>query len=351
MKKVMGLLCLIFLVCILTFPIYGDYIKVSRSANIYADPDKNTTVLERASDGDKLSLIYEGTQINGYYPVITSTGRSGWIYRTLVRRYRGIIPKKAPEFKPANPLADTTLHLTSEQKSHAVQHLRLGKPQAVYERAREGYVLAQDARLKIPVWVQYELNSEDIRGPADRSDDFRPDTSIPYGARAELSDYRGSGFDRGHMAPAADMKRSQKVMSESFLLSNMAPQVGIGFNRHIWAELEAAVRGWVEQRGQLTIIIGPVFAVQENQVKYGVIGDNHVAVPSHFYKIIADTSNPEKVEALAFMLPNETLPGRHYSEFLISIDEIEKATGLDFLSALSSDVQESVESQKAAQVW
>lgn len=111
-------------------------------------------------------------------------------------------------------------------------------------------------------------------------------------------------------------------MSENFLLSNMSPQVGIGFNRHIWKNLEEAVRGWVEQRGTLTIITDPVFAVEQNKVSYDVIGDNHVAVPTHFFKIIVDTKNSGNPEDLAFMLPNITLSGRKYNEFLTTIDEI-----------------------------
>ena len=105
------------------------------------------------------------------------------------------------------------------------------------------------------------LSPNELDGPAVRSNDFGPDTSIPAGSRSELSDYSGSGFDRGHMAPAEDMTRSEKVMSECFLLSNMIPQIGDGFNNGIWKSLENAVRGWVQQRGELTIIAGPVFAV------------------------------------------------------------------------------------------
>ncbi len=94
--------------------------------------------------------------------------------------------------------------------------MSLGKPQGIYERVCEGYVLAQDARLKIPIWVQYELSPDELQGPASRTNNFKPDTSIPSGSRAELDDYSGNGFDRGHMAPAGDMKRSRWVMSESW---------------------------------------------------------------------------------------------------------------------------------------
>lgn len=107
----------------------------------------------------------------------------------------------------------------------------------------------------------------------------------------------------------------------------------------------------MEQRQTLTIITGPVFSVQDNSVTYRVIGENNVAVPTHFFKIIVDTNSPDEVEALAYMLPNEKLTGRRYDEFLTTIDEIEKATGLDFLSALPKDVQDKVESEKAERIW
>jgi endonuclease G, mitochondrial len=140
-------------------------------------------------------------------------------------------------------------------------------------------------------------------------------------------------------------------MAESFLLSNMAPQVGKGFNQQIWKNLEAAVRGWVEQRGKLTIITGPIFMIEAGAVNYSVIGNNHVAVPTHFYKIVVDANSTGNIEALAFVIPNENISGRRYNEFLVSIDEIETATGLDFLSALERNIQHQIESNAADQVW
>jgi len=237
---------------------------------------------------------------------------------------------------------------TAESSS---RHIKLGKPQAVYERFREGYALAQDARLKIPVWVQYELRQEDLAEIVERTDDFTADPTIPAGSRAELADYQGSGFDRGHMVPSADMRKNQQVMDDCFLLSNMAPQVGVGFNRQIWMNLEALVRGWVEARGTMTIIIGPVFAVKKHKVSYKVIGDNSVAVPSHFFKIVVDANDEDNITTLAFLMPNKDLSGHELAEYLVSIDEIERLTGLDFLSALAEDQQAGIESVRAASIW
>jgi len=343
---------MILVICFSIVAVRADYLEVRRSAYIRAESNREAQVVERIEPGSYLDLLDDGRQSNGYYHVmIISQGRTGWIYRTLVRRYPGSIPEPAAETGTRDPLADPTLSLTAEQRNYAVRHLRPGKPQAVYERVRQGYVLAQDARLKIPLWVQYELNVNELQGPASRNNYFKADTSIPFGFRAELGDYRRSGFDRGHMVPAADMKRNWEVMYDSFLLSNMAPQVGVGFNQRIWANLEDAIRGWVEQRGTLTIITGPIFAVTEGQVSYKVIGDNHVAVPTHFYKIVADMNNVDEPEALAFIIPNENLGDRDYSEFLTSIDMIEVATGLDFLSALPVRIQDVLESSQASHVW
>jgi endonuclease G len=238
-----------------------------------------------------------------------------------------------------------------ESQENSSRHLKLGKPQAIYEFSRDGYALAEDARLKLPVWVQYELRLEDLKDGVERNTKFVADPSIPAGSRAEVSDYKGSGFDQGHMAPAADMARSQQVMDDCFLLSNIAPQVGVGFNRQIWKKLEDNVRGWVKERGTLTIIIGPAFAVEGNKVSYQVIGNDFVAVPTHFFKIIVDANNKDNITALAFLMPNKDLRGHDLNEYLVSIDEIEQLTGLNFLSALSLDQQEKIESKKAVSIW
>jgi endonuclease G len=339
------------IICLLLDVTYADYLKVSRSSTIKAEPNREATVIKTVSRGTCLQLLDEGRQTNGYYKVSIADSESGWIYRTLVRRHPGDIPLPVETEPIVNPLSDPTYNLTQAKQQLAAKHLRIGKPQAVYERVYEGYVLAQSAMHKIPLWVQYELTPDDLRVSVERVDSFRADTSIPTGSRAELEDYYNSGFDRGHMAPAEDMSRSQEVMSESFFLSNMAPQVGIGFNRHIWANLEAAVRKWVKQRGTLTIITGPVFAVEANRVSYQVIGEDAVAVPSHFFKIVVDAQNPNDVKALAFLLPNTALSGHKIDEFLTSIDNIENLTGLDFLSALPTAVQADVESKTATAIW
>ena len=224
-------------------------------------------------------------------------------------------------------------------------HFRYGVPgDAPTLLCRLGYALSHDDTRKVPRWVAYHLTKEHMSGTERRSNDFRPDPDLEPGERAELADYAGSGYDRGHMAPAGAMKWSRVAMSESFLLSNMAPQIGIGFNRHIWKSLETKVRAWTKSRGELYVVTGPVFSTTASKV----IGQGNVAVPTQFFKVIFD---PVRVEAIAFVLPHEKLPTKDLPNYLATVDEVEALTGLDFLSRLDDEVEKVVESRKPGKMW
>ncbi len=140
------------------------------------------------------------------------------------------------------------------------------------------------------------------------------------------------------------MAWSDQAMSESFLLSNMAPQIGIGFNRGIWSALEWRVRKWTEVRDELYVVTGPIYLPQELET----IGPNNVAVPSHFFKVIFD---PIRVEGIAFVLPNEYNLTRFLDSFIVSIGTVEDLTGLDFLRKLADPVEQLVEEHEQAQQW
>ena len=167
-----------------------------------------------------------------------------------------------------------------------------------------------------------------------REDVFHEEERLPPDQRARLSDYARSGFDRGHMAPAADMKFSREAMIQSFYLSNMAPQIGPGMNRGIWADLEKLTRQWVCAHGRLVAISGPIY---EDAAK--TVGDDKVAVPSAFYKILYE---PERKRIIAFVLPNRSIDkeGRSAIEalkpFMVKAGDIEDRVGLSFLDGLSS---------------
>ena len=209
---------------------------------------------------------------------------------------------------------------------------------------RKGFLLSHDARRKTPLWVAERVTRERLKAKLKRSDNFQPDADLPKGQRAELSDYKGSGYDRGHMAPAADMAWDGQAMSESFYLSNMVPQAGAGMNRGIWAELEKKVRKWAQQRGELYIYSGPIY--KEGEIE--TIGRNKVAVPNYLFKVILD---PKGREALALIMPNRPLNTQDMPKYLVPVDEVEKQTGLEFFSALPPKEQERIESVKAPALW
>ncbi len=211
---------------------------------------------------------------------------------------------------------------------------------------RTGFALSHDSATKSPRWVAQRMTPERLVAAVPRSDRFLPDPDLPKGQRAELEDYRASGYDRGHMAPAADMRWSAQAMRESFYLSNMAPQIGAGLNRGIWSELESRIRQWVERRGELFIFTGPVFETPVTKAQR--IGPNAVAVPTHFYKIVFD---PVRIETIAFVIPNAAQQGRRLEEFITSVRDIEQRTGLDFLNRITPNVQALIEEAVPAGLW
>lgn len=209
---------------------------------------------------------------------------------------------------------------------------------------RKGYLIAHDPVRKTPVWVVEHLTTSKANGVLPRKDAFTPDPHLPKGQRAELSDYKNSGYDKGHMAPSADMAWDEEAMAESFYLSNMVPQVGIGMNRGIWKDLEALVRKWAIARGSVYIFTGPIYegeAIDD-------IGKNKVAVPTHLYKIVYDES---KAEAISFIMPNSQLLSADMPKYIVTIRDIEKQTGLDFLSGLDKKAQDAIEMKKALSLW
>jgi endonuclease G len=206
-----------------------------------------------------------------------------------------------------------------------------------------GYTVSYNFDWKIPNWVAYELTKEEVHGTVPRSNKFVPDPKVPSGKSATTNDYKHSGLDRGHMAPAADMQWSQQAMNESFYLSNICPQNG-SLNSGIWKTLENKVRGLATQKGNIYIVCGPIVSEQPE-----TIGDNKVAIPDAFFKVllIKDSNN---WHATAFMFANkkgiQTL-----STYAMSVDDIEVITGIDFFPALPDSIEQKIESQIDLTKW
>ena len=207
------------------------------------------------------------------------------------------------------------------------------------------YALSYIEKYELAEWVAFELTSKRLKMPwVHRTNDFRPDPMIKTGS-ATPDDYRRTEFDRGHLVAAADMAFSASAMSETFFMSNISPQRP-GFNKGVWRELEELTRNWAKRFKHLYVVTGPLF---DRPVKFW-IGQNQVAVPPAFYKIILDIREPEK-KAIAFIIPNETTTKR-LEYFATSIDKVEELTGIDFFpDLLPKPLEESLESDYNMSLW
>ncbi len=206
-----------------------------------------------------------------------------------------------------------------------------------------GFSLLYDEEHEQPIWVAYHLSQEELYGTSKRKDNFRSDSSIPTES-ATLSDYRSSGYDRGHLIPAADLSWSEEAMGDSFYLSNMSPQEP-QFNRGIWSTLEATVRNFADTEGEVYVVTGPILT----DGPYKTIGKNKVSVPKHYYKVILDYAEPD-FKAIGFILPNEGSDKRLES-FATTVNEVEQLTNLDFFPLLPDKLEENLESSFSVTDW
>ncbi|WP_165780294.1 DNA/RNA non-specific endonuclease [Leptospira saintgironsiae] len=202
---------------------------------------------------------------------------------------------------------------------------------------REGYTSGYSNFYKTSLWVCEEITKEELMGDAKRKDRFLSEPNVLPGNRAELSDYKSSGYDRGHLAAADNYKNDQRLNDETFFLSNISPQIHI-FNAGIWKRLEQQIRDWVKLHGKIYVITGPLY-LERGQEALGslsrlkFIGKNKVAVPSHFYKILV--KDEKDISVLAFVIRHEASSSKvQLYTFLTSVDWIEEHSEINFLPAL-----------------
>ena len=202
------------------------------------------------------------------------------------------------------------------------------------------YVLSYDESHEQAEWVAYELTRERLNQPwAERPRSFFPDPQAPSGS-ATPRDYAGSGYDRGHLCPAADMAFDETAMKETFFMSNMSPQVR-SFNGGIWRELEELTRDWARKYGRLYVATGPVLT----QPGLDKIGQNGVTAPAAYYKVLLAEDR-----AIAFMMPNEP-SDRPVMDYACSIDAVEAATGIDFFPRILKGSAASLEAECDRSLW
>ncbi|NWY17852.1 NUCG Endonuclease, partial [Aphelocoma coerulescens] len=214
---------------------------------------------------------------------------------------------------------------------------KYGLPGLAQLRSRESYVLCYDPRSRSALWVIEQLNRDTLSGASDRAAcDFQEDDSVHEYHRATNADYRGSGFDRGHLAAAANHKWSQKAMRDTFYLSNIAPQ-NPHLNQNAWNNLEKYCRSLAKNNRNVYVCTGPLFlprmeADGKMYVKYQVIGKNNVAVPTHFFKVLILEKESGEIELRSYVMPNSPVDDKIPLErFLVPIKSIERASGLLFV--------------------
>ncbi len=229
---------------------------------------------------------------------------------------------------------------------------------------RDGYVLEHSSDSKIPLWVCEHCTADELDGSLPRTNPFAPDPKLAPGERSELADYRGSGFDRGHMAPNGNQKVDDRLRIETFFLSNIVPQVGKKFNQSCWADLEGLVRKWAKKRDEVWIITGSMVydpkeennSTADGLVDVTVVGDNEVVVPTHLFKIVVGKRG-DKWESLAFVFENRSYPkDEEFKEHLQTIDWIEERVGFDFLPNAKAEtgdpsIESKLEATKAPALW
>ena len=262
-------------------------------------------------------------------------------------------PRANAPSAPAPPSAAPALRGSEASVAHSV-HVALGTPRDAdpadeYYLDQRAFVLSYSPEKRVPNWVAWQLDRSHL-GHVRRKDDFRADLALPARFyRVKESDYSHSGYDRGHMCPSADRQDSPEDNSQTFLFTNIEPQLH-ELNAGPWEKLESYARQHAQRGALLYVVAGGVFSAP-----FPTIG-NGVAVPAANFKIIVELSPgqgpndvDERTQVLAVLMPNERGVGEHdWTEYLTSVDAIEQASGYDFLNAIPERVQKVIEARTLA---
>ncbi|KHJ38017.1 nuclease [Pedobacter glucosidilyticus] len=276
----------------------------------------------------KLILIY--LFVFAFYNVFaqqeatTKSGKKVWLWENGTWTYADNL--QTENFRPS--------------KTPKLELPKLTKSDIIIQHS--GFSLSYNELHEQANWVAYELTKEETVKVHSRTDKFLEDPKVKT-RTANAKDYASSGYDRGHLAPAADMVWSATAMAESFYYSNMSPQ-NPSFNRGIWKKLEELVRTWAVENEALYIATGPV-------LNSGLpsIGTNKVSVPNYYYKVILDYKAPE-IKGIGFILENKS-SSQPLQSYAVSIDSVEKFTGIDFFVSLPDEEEAIIEKKICLACW
>jgi len=265
---------------------------------------------------------------------------------------------------------DALLNLNASQKLNAeTRHIPYGMPVSAggalaheHMLHQKDYVTWYDDDLRVPLWVAYRISRSNVSTVRERLDCFRRDPRLSNDSAAECDDYFEPTFDQGHLAPNADFKRTESMMINTYVYSNMTPQHK-NFNEHTWERLESLVRMWTQKRGDLFVITGAVFDQNDHKTRDAdnlaqrVPPRNRVAIPTHFYKIIIQKRLLGAADSIAILLPHDNAKHTgdawitYVTDHITTIGEIERVTGIDFLPGLSATKRAAMENFKAPALW
>lgn len=210
---------------------------------------------------------------------------------------------------------------------------------------RKAYVCSFNSTTLMPNWVAWKITAAHSDGNVQRKGvKFHPDDDVPEAYRVTTYDYIQSGYDRGHMCPAADNRWDQQAMDECFLMTNMCPQ-DHGLNAGDWNEMEMQCRRWAKEYGDIYVVSGPILF----HSRHATIGqEHHVTVPEAFFKVVLCLKGTPK--AIGFIYRN-TDGNRPKGDYVNSIDEVERITGYDFFHGLNKKMQDKVEKEVDLRLW
>ena len=239
--------------------------------------------------------------------------------------------------KVAAAAKDGEVHLERPAKLRGVPEMMLQKSQ---------FLISYHVERLCPNYVCWCLTAERASGRVKRSNNFHADPTMEESRRVETFDYNGAGYDRGHMCPAGDNKLTEVAMDESFCMTNICPQ-DHDLNMGAWNDLEMQCRSWVRNDGTLYICCGPIYDT-ESPKTIGRRKGMKIAVPDRFFKVLLMMGRAPK--AIGFIYPNRPCGG-DMRDYAVSVDEVEKVTGMDFFYQLEDKQEKRLEGVCAPAAW
>lgn len=245
----------------------------------------------------------------------------------------GATTDKTTPGQPKQPKTSNGLEMPKTRKGEVIIH-------------HTGFTVSYNTTTNCPNWVAWELTDDEASAQGPRNPDFYADPDIEERSQVSTRDYTGSGYDRGHMCPAADMKWSTEAQHDCFYMSNICPQ-NHDLNTKSWERLERACRRWAVSEGSVCIVSGPIF--KEGRKKRTIGQDHKVRVPDAFFKVVLSIRKGQE-KAIGFYYANNDRQ-QNMEDAATTVDEIERMTGYDFFYRLDKRIEAIVEAEYDLRAW